>query len=248
MRSNRTSCSVIKGLLSALLSLCLCAGIALAGQTVGTITHLSGPLLAKKRDGTTKILARNSPVEEGDTLVTEKRTYARIKFIDSSDVTLRPGTLFKVERFAYDEKAPKNDSAVMNLVKGGLRSVTGKIGKRGNPDAYEMRTPTATIGVRGTAYGAAFCRANECNTLPAGLYVDVIDGKIIVANQSGTQLFTAGQFGFVPSPTAPPVILPTNPGVTFTPPPSMTGPPPSGQQGGGQSGSGPSQPVDCEVR
>lgn len=156
MRSKRTSSTAIKGLLLALLALCLCVGHALAGQVVGTVTHLSGPLLAKKRDGTTKVLTRNSTVEEGDTLVTEKRTYARIKFVDSSDVTLRPGTLFKVERFAYDEKAPKNDSAVMSLVKGGLRSVTGKIGKRGNQDAYEMKTPTATIGVRGTIYIAEY--------------------------------------------------------------------------------------------
>ena len=247
MKSGRTSSTAINGLLLALLAICLCAGHAFAGQVVGTVTNLSGPLLAKKLNGTTKILTRNSAVEEGDTLITEKRTYARIKFIDSSDVTLRPGTLFKVERFSYNEKAPKNDSAIMSLVKGGLRSVTGKISKRGNQDAYEMRTPTATIGVRGTVYGATFCQGSECGSLPAGLYVDVADGKIVVSNKGGSQFFTVGQFGFVPSTTAPPVLLPKNPGTSFTPPPSVSGPAPSGHQGG-PSGSGPSKPVDCEVR
>jgi hypothetical protein len=247
MRSKRTSSSAIKRLLLALLSICLCAGYALAGQTVGTVTHLSGPLLAKKSDGSTKVLTRNSAVEEGDTLVTEKRTYARIKFLDASDVTLKPNTLFKVERFAYDEKAPKNDSAVMSLVKGGLRSVTGKVGKRGNQDAYEMKTPTATIGIRGTVYGATFCQGSECGALPKGLYVDVADGKIVVSNKGGAQLVTAGQFGFVPSPTALPVILPKNPGASFTPPPAMAGPAP-GQQKAGQAGSTPAKAVDCEVR
>ena len=231
-----------------LLVLCLSTGLALAGQVVGTITHLSGPLLAKKSDGSTKVLSRNSAVEEGDTLVTEKRTYARIKFIDSSDVTLKPGTLFKVERFSYDEKAPHTDKTVLNLVKGGLRSVTGKIGKRGNQDAYEMKTPTATIGVRGTTYGATFCQGSECGALPAGLYVDVADGKIVVSNKAGSQLMTVGQFGFVPSPTAPPVLLPKNPGTSFTPPPAMTGPAVSGQQKESQSGSAGSKPADCEVR
>ena len=248
MKSGRTSSTAINGLLLALLAICLCAGHAFAGQVVGTVTNLSGPLLAKKLNGTTKILTRNSAVEEGDTLITEKRTYARIKFIDSSDVTLRPGTLFKVERFSYNEKAPKNDSAIMSLVKGGLRSVTGKISKRGNQDAYEMKTPTATIGVRGTAYGATFCQGGECGKLPTGLYVDVADGKIVVSNKGGTQLFTAGQFGFVPSPTAPPVVLPKNPGASFTPPPAVTGPANSGQQKGSQPGAAPSKPVDCEVR
>ncbi|HEX9080096.1 MAG TPA: FecR family protein [Desulfuromonadaceae bacterium] len=249
MRSRRTSSIAIKGLLLALLSLCLFAGHALAGRAVGTVTHLSGPLLVKKLDGTTRVLTRNSTVEEGDTLITEKRTYARIRFIDSSDVTLRPGTLFKVERFAYDEKAPKGDSAVMSLVKGGLRSVTGKIGKRGNQDAYEMKTPSATIGVRGTAYGATFCQGGECGKLPAGLYVDVAEGKIVVTNKGGAQLFTAGQFGFVPSLHAPPVILPKNPGASFTPPPAMTtGPASTGPQKGGQPASPAPKPVDCEVR
>jgi len=248
MKLKGTGSSAIKGLLLALLSICMCAGYAFGGHAVGKITHLSGPLLAKRSDGTTKVLTRDSAVEEGDTLVTEKRTYARIRFTDSSEVTLKPGTQFKVERFAFDEKNPKGDSAVMSLVKGGLRSVTGKIGKRGNQDAYEMKTPTATIGIRGTIYGATFCQGSECGTLPAGLYVDVVDGKIVVFNSAGTQLFTVGQFGFVPSSTTPPALLPHNPGAGFTPPPSMNSEGSPGQNHGGNSGPNQSVPTDCEVR
>jgi hypothetical protein len=208
MKSKRTSSSVIKGLLLALLLLCLCAGYALGGQAVGTVTHLSGPLLAKKSDGTTKILTRTSPVEEGDTLVTEKRTYARIKFNDASEVTLRPGTQFKVERFAYDEKAPKNDSAVMNLVKGGLRSVTGKIGKRGNQDAYEMKTPTATIGVRGTIYIAEFVPEEPAVSESNRVNLAALDAGHI----SGHPTMSDAPAGIAPAKTAPPLLLADNSG------------------------------------
>jgi len=246
MRSKRTSSTAIKILLLSILTLWLSAGLAFSGEAVGKVTHLSGPLLAKKSDGATRFLTRDSTVEAGDALTTEKRTYARIKFIDSSEVTLKPGTLFKIENFAYDEKNPKNDRAVMDLVKGGLRSVTGKIGKRGNQDAYEMKTKTATIGIRGTIYGATFCQGNECGTLPTGLYVDVVDGKIVVSNQAGTQLFTGGQFGFVPSPVTPPVVLPKNPGASFTPPPAITAP--ATQQKGEQAAATTTKAVDCEVR
>ena len=178
-------------------------------------------------------------------MVTEKRTYARIKFIDSSDVTLKPGTQFKVEHFSFDEKAPKADRSVLTLVKGGLRSVSGKIGKRGNQDAYEMKTPTATIGIRGTTYGATFCQGASCGAVPPGLYVDVTAGQIVVSNKGGTQNFSAGQFGFTPSINTPPVIIPKNPGVSFTPPPSMSAPA-SGSKN--QTGSGTTKAVDCEVR
>ncbi len=247
MKSKRTNSSVIKGLLLALLCLGLVAGRAAGGQIAGTVTHLSGPLLAKKADGSSKSMTLKSEVEEGDTLVTAKRTYAKIKFADGSEVTLKPDTQFKVEHFSFNPDTPSEDSAVMNLVKGGLRSVTGKIGKRGNEDAYEMKTPTATIGIRGTVYGATFCQGNECGRLPPGLYVDVSDGKIVVFNKAGTQLFTVGQFGFVPTPTVPPTILPSNPGASFVPPPAMNAPAPA-EQKNGPAGTTPAKPIDCEVR
>jgi hypothetical protein len=57
--------------------------------------------------------------------------------------------------------------------------------------------------------------------LTPGLYVQVLDGAISVTNGGGTQSFSAGQFGFTPSNTQPPVILPANPGLQFTPPPAI---------------------------
>ena len=79
--------------------------------------------------------------------------------------------------------------------------------------------------------------------LNPGLYVQVLDGMIHVTNSGGTQNFTAGQFGFTPGFTQPPVILPTNPGMQFTPPPSFT-------STTGSSAGSPGKPgaVDCQVR
>lgn len=78
-------------------------------------------------------------------------------------------------------------------------------------------------------------------TLPPGLYVSVIDGLIKVSNKGGTSQFAAGQFGFTPTPTQPPILVPKNPGIPFTPPPAFTQSTPSG------SGARPST-VNCEVR
>lgn len=134
-----------------LLVLCGVVSASWAAQVAGTITQLSGPLLAKKADGAVRVLSLRSEVESGDTLVTEKNTYALLKFIDNSEITLKPGTTFKVENFAFDAGKPDGDQASFSLVKGGLRSVTGLLGKR-NKEKFSMKTPSATIGIRGTTF------------------------------------------------------------------------------------------------
>lgn len=147
------NCIATKALLF-ILSLCA-ATLAYAADVAGTVTHLSGPLLARKADGTVKVLAQKSTVEQGDTLVSEKNTYARIKFIDNSEITLRPNSQLKIDSFSFDEAKPENDSATFDLIKGGLRAITGILGKRNN-ERVSVKTPTATIGIRGTTYIAEY--------------------------------------------------------------------------------------------
>lgn len=137
-----------------LLSLVLAVS-AWASEAVGTVVNLNGPLLARKADGTVKVLAQKSAVHQGDTLVTEKDVYARIRFVDNSEVTLRPNSQFKIENFSFDQDKPQADKAEFNLVKGGLRAVTGALGKR-SQDRVGFTTPTATIGIRGTTFIAEY--------------------------------------------------------------------------------------------
>jgi hypothetical protein len=145
------NCTAIKALLFAVL---MAAGMtAWAAQVAGSVTNLSGALMAKKADGSVKILAVKSEIEQGDTLVSEKNTYAQIRFIDNSEITLKPNTTFKVEAFAYEADKPAADAATFSLVKGGLRSITGLLGKR-NKEKFSLKTPTATIGIRGTTFTA----------------------------------------------------------------------------------------------
>lgn len=131
-----------------------------AGVLAGTVTHVSGPLFAKKTDGALKILSAKSAVEQGDILVSEKGTYARIKFIDNSEITLRPNSQLKIDSFSFDEEKPEEDNAAFNLIKGGLRAITGLLGKRNNT-RFALKTPTATIGIRGTTFIAQYVPDEE---------------------------------------------------------------------------------------
>lgn len=131
--------------------LLLCAGWVQA-QSAGQVVNVSGPLFAIKGDGARRVLAVGSNVDQGDLLITEEKTYARIKFTDQGEITLRPGTQLKVESYAFAQTEPTKDNVVFGLFKGALRSLTGLIGKRGNQEAYRLQTATATIGIRGTQF------------------------------------------------------------------------------------------------
>jgi hypothetical protein len=208
--------------------------VARAAGPVGQVTHLSGTLTAKRADGSTKLFSVKSEVQEGDTLSTEQDTYARIKFADDSEVVMRPNSQLKVASYSFNQAKPESDSVILDMLRGGLRAVTGLVGKR-NRDAVNFSTATATIGIRGTHFGALMCQStgastNDCADIPTvtgkppedGLHVDVADGAIVVKNAAGQQVINAGQFGFVQSANTLPVIVPPSQGIQVTMPTSIS--------------------------
>lgn len=180
------------------------AGVA-AAAPVGQIVSLSGSIMAAKQDGRRLVLALNSPVDAGDTLHTDATASARVRFSDGGTVSLRPDSQFRVEDYRFAEGEPGSDKAILVLIKGSLRAVTGLIGKRGSAAAYSMRAPNATIGIRGTDYGLQHCAAGSCAgrksiggaPLADGLHVEVFDGAILVGNEAGRVEVTAGSFAYV---------------------------------------------------
>ncbi|SDH19263.1 FecR family protein [Propionivibrio dicarboxylicus] len=210
------------------LAACCLASVAGAQEVViGTVTHLSGVFSVQRADGAAKMLSVKSEIREGDLLKTEDDTYARIKFVDGGEVVLRPNTQFKVEKYGFAPDDADKDNVAVSLLKGGMRAVTGLVGKRSR-DKVNYSTAVATIGIRGTNLGALFCQ-NDCGGIPTvtgapppnGLHVDVAQGAIVVTNGAGTQQLNAGQFGFVGGPAQPPVIMPPNQGIQVTIPPAI---------------------------
>lgn len=229
----------------------LLAILALSGTTgaiaatAGQVTHLSGILMAKRADGTSKMLSVKSNVEEGDLLTTSDQAYARLKFVDGAEVVLRPGTQLTVATYVFTESKPEADSVVIRMLKGGFRAVTGIVGKR-NRDAVNFTTVTATIGIRGTHFGALSCN-NDCGGVPTvsgrppenGLHLDVAAGAIVVSNQAGHQELGTGQFGFVRNATSLPVVVPPQQGIQVTMPANIS------QNKGGGRGVGKGKENEC---
>lgn len=143
-------------------ALLLIATVSQAAEVVGKVGYMSGSLMAKRVDGTVKIMGTKAEVLEGDVLGTAKDSYAQIQMNDGSKMTLRPNSNLKIVEYQFNRQEPQSDKAVFDLIKGGLRSVTGLIGKRGDPDAYRVKTKVATVGIRGTDFSARLCETENC--------------------------------------------------------------------------------------
>jgi hypothetical protein len=234
---SKTSCVRRAATAAAALVLMFPVVAAQAGQA-GEVTHSSGVLSVKRADGSTGILGAKSGVLEGDTLTTEQGAYARLKFVDGAEVVLRPGTQIKVESYQFDNAKPQSDNMLLSMFKGGLRAVTGILGKR-SQNRVAFQTETATIGIRGTTHNQQLCQG-DCGgltngagqPLADGLHVEVVDGAIVVTNRGGQQLFGLGQFGFVKDANSAPIVVPPGQGMKFTLPSGQGG----GRLGGPTSG------------
>ena len=199
---------------------------AYAVENIGKVIIFSGIVAAKSSDGKVRVLSRKSKVYAKDQISTEKDSYARIRFTDGSLLVMRPNSIISIDEYYFNKSKPKKDKAVINLLEGGLRTITGLIGKRGNKDSYKTKTRHSSIGIRGTVYGVLMCQGSSCAGLTGdsrpeqdGQYVNVSSGAIVIKNSIGTTAIKAGQYVFVPSDKAAITIIPKDPGgVRFIPP------------------------------
>jgi hypothetical protein len=191
-------------------------------QAVGRVMLVQGGMSAREESGKVRKLTLGTPVYEGDTLMTEKNSHAVVAFRDEGRVSLQESTVFLVEKFKYD-KAAAQENAALKLLKGGVRVVTGWIG-RTNRNNYQFRVSTATIGIRGTGFdawcngpcasGAANPGATQDNPLDgAGVYVWA--GEVVLVTPGGSFFVAIQQAAIIARDTGKPVqIIAIPPAIT----------------------------------
>jgi len=166
-------------------------------KLVGRIVLSQGSIASLDATGREHVLGSGAPVHAGDTLITGKDSWAVIAFRDDSRFTLQPQTEFVVQDYNYEPQSPQKNSGLFNLVRGGLRTLTGAIAKINRP-GFEVRTPTATIGIRGTGFDT-FYR----NPVWARVWL----GAINFDAKGGTLIVNQGQTVYLPDADAKPELL-----------------------------------------
>lgn len=117
-------------------------------SAAGLVDFAVGDARATGPDGRARALAKGAEINAGDRILTNQGR-VQIRFSDGAYVSLQPNTTFEVRQYAFDGRTDGSEKGVFGLLRGALRTVTGLIG-RVNRDAYQIQTPTATVGIRGT--------------------------------------------------------------------------------------------------
>ena len=140
-----------------------------------TAQFVSGAVSLARTDGTAIALTRGAEIEVGESVITGADGRVHLRFTDGGFVSLAPGSEFRVNAYSYSGQPDGTERASFALLKGGLRTVSGLIGKASQA-AYEMVTRVATIGIRGTEYTLVYGE---------GVNGTVGHGRIAVCNAGG---------------------------------------------------------------
>ena len=121
-------------------------------------------------------LKKGGIVQAGDVIITGATSNAQVRMSDGAIIAIRPESEFKINEYSYNGKADGTEKASLSLVKGGVRAVTGVIGRE-NRDNLKVDAVVATIGVRGTGFNIVYCQGGCVNsdrtTAKNGLYANV---------------------------------------------------------------------------
>jgi len=176
------------GLGMGLLLLALRVGAA-EPESAGQVIIASGDVSALSAQGEQRRLQRRSMFYAGETIRTAPSSEVQLRFTDGALMSLREDSEFKVDEYRFQNQGGEGDRAMSTLIKGGLRTITGVIGKQ-DASAYSITTPVATIGVRGTHFEAVL-------ESPESLVLAAWQGGIQVRNERGDiDLGAGGDFNF----------------------------------------------------
>lgn len=180
------------------------------------IEFASGDVLALTPAGVQRVLGRGAEVAPGEVIRTGDNARVQLRFSDGGMMSLQPLTEFRIDEYSYSGKADGSEKGFFSLIKGGLRTITGLIG-RSKRDNYKVTTSVATIGIRGTEYSAVFTGGTD-----GVLNLATGEGAVEICNAGGCVIVASGESAVVTG-TTPPRFTPLRPSL----PPTALGIPPT---------------------
>ena len=182
---------------------------------IAKVVALQGEIIVGKKFK--RRLRVGYPVYSSEHISSAKNSFAQLQFKDGSSVSVQAESAFDISDYRYNEMGRENRS-IFKLLRGGLRFVTGLIGKN-NRKAFRLNTVVATMGIRGTDF-TVNC-VGSCGS--GGVVSHVIDGSIDQSNKSGTYVLESGSYGAISNQQSSPVVTTVAPVIfnnNIAPPPA----------------------------
>ena len=118
-------------------------------STIGNVVLQEG-IASVERKGTESDLGLDSDIMFMDNVKTGKGELG-ITFIDDTNVAVSSQSSLIIDDFVYDPNSAEGSKLVLRIALGTVRYASGNIAKLSKQNV-DIRTPTARIGVRGTAF------------------------------------------------------------------------------------------------
>lgn len=170
-----------------------------AFAAAGRIDFAVGDVRALSPDGRSRPLAKGDEFDSGDTIETGGNGRVWLRFTDGAQVSLQPKSEYRIDDYKFNGKADGEERGFFSLLKGGLRTITGLVG-RTNRKNYGVTTTVATIGIRGTEYSITYGNS---------ITVSTGEGSTVICNAAGCITLVGGQTGYVAGANIKPVIVTT---------------------------------------
>jgi hypothetical protein len=119
-----------------------------AGPEIGTIL-IAEQAAATPGMGKPVDMMMDKPVRKGERLVTGSAGRIHIRFSDESEIAIGPGADLTLDDLIYAPAESTENRFEVSVVSGAFRYLSGKIARLNAP-MVSLKTPLATIGIRGT--------------------------------------------------------------------------------------------------
>lgn len=117
---------------------------------IGRIKNATQGSVTVIRDGKSLTAKPGFKLEEGDIISTRAGQRVGITFIDDTRMAIGPGSRITLDEYKYD-RARQTGRSLTSVNRGSLGVDSGNITRTG-ADKMRVRTPTSTLGVRGTTF------------------------------------------------------------------------------------------------
>jgi len=175
-----TACSIIRAVRNLSLG---ALGIALVATAMPVAADSQiGAVLARdysgakgtRTGGEERQLFFDLPIFSTERVDTGAEATTALNFLDNTHLQVGPNSSVVLDRFIYDPERHTGEAAI-SFTRGLFRFVTGEMK---NKDGFDLRTPSATLAIRGTKF-IVFVAADGRSD------ISVIEGEIMVRSYAG---------------------------------------------------------------
>lgn len=116
----------------------------------GTFKQVQGEVRVERLGVARAAPAPGDALMAGERIVTGEKAGASVVLKDGTTLTLGPRSTADLSRYQFDSTTQEGHF-MLDLLRGSVRVLTGLLAKA-NPERFEVKTPTAVVGVRGTDF------------------------------------------------------------------------------------------------